>query len=149
MRPKKKILLLSLSESRLSLLAFMLRTNGYSVTSESVIDEARELLATQPFDALLCDLPLPGVEELIASMHLINFWAKTLVIGTSTSDARLFADALFTFEPSAAELLERIKILCARKRGPQRKKLPERVPPVALTHAAEFLAARERLAGLA
>lgn len=132
MRPKKRILLVGASEDRLSILKFMLVTRGFAVASAVGAAAAVEQLRAESYDLLLCDhWPLPGIEHLLNQAYEIDSATRSLVLAPAlaTSPAGLNTDAiLLRGGCSSAELLERVKVLTARKRGPR----PTRKQPVAV-----------------
>ena len=128
MRPKKVILCVDDNEQILSVRTFLLETRGYRVLTAQTSNEALALLdRTTPgtIDLLIADLLLPGMDgnELVRRAKHMHPMLPTLIIsGTvAAADRALAADA---FLPKGAgspsELLERIRTLVARKRGPRR-----------------------------
>ncbi len=128
MRPKKTILCVDDNETILSVRTFLLETRGYRVLAVTTAQEALEIIErTQPgdIDLLLADLLLPqmdGNELVRRARHLQPTLPTMIVSGTVTSyDRALAADA---FLPKGActpvEMLERIRVLVARKRGPKK-----------------------------
>jgi CheY-like chemotaxis protein len=123
-RSRKKILLVSASEERASVLSFKLTTWGFSVTVISCAADALALLAAGSYELLLCELPLNGVETLIDQANEINDSMRTMVLLDSRvllSDS-LHAHAVVWKSPCAEELLDRVKRLTASKRGPREHK---------------------------
>jgi DNA-binding response OmpR family regulator len=125
MRPKKKILLVGASEDRLSVLKYLLRTNGYAVIDAASSKDALEQLILLDVDLLLCELPLAGVEEMLLQGHNLNPAMHAMAIGEISAEiaASLHADVIyqnrpFKNQPSPAEILDRVKVLTRRKRGP-------------------------------
>ena len=149
MRPKHTILLVGDSEERISVLKFMLVTNQYAVIAVSSASKALLALLPgyygRPFELLLCELPLAGVEDLLLQGHILNSSMRSLVMGEvpAESYASLCADVIYSNrpyreEPCMTDLLDRIKVLVARKRGPK----PSRIPPAAAELLAEAQIAR-------
>jgi len=133
MRPRKTILCVDDNEQILSVRKFLLETRGYRVLAVTTAAEAIEhLQAALPgsIDLLLSDLIMPqmdGNELVRRAKQMHPFLPALLVSGTvSNFDRAAAADA---FLPKGActpvELLDRIRILVARKRGP--KKQPQGV----------------------
>jgi len=146
MRPKKIILCVDDNEQTLAVRKFLLETRGYRVLSASGAHEALEILeeyAPGELSLLISDLLMPQMDgvELIRRAREMQPGLPTLMVsGTVTSFERgSIADV---FLPKGAcspvELLERVRILVARKRGP--KKQVHSVPLVAV-RAAEAVAA--------
>ncbi|GAC1424702.1 MAG: hypothetical protein NVSMB62_21700 [Acidobacteriaceae bacterium] len=133
MRPKKTILCVDDNEQVLSIRSFMLETRGYRVIAASTPHEALEHIASSApgsIDLLLCDLLMPCMDgnELVRRAKELHPSLPALITsGTVTAyDRAGRADA---FLPKGAaspvELLERVRILVARKRGPKRSNLPK------------------------
>ncbi len=129
MRPRKTILCVEDNEQILSVRKFLLETRGYRVLPMSTAAEALEFLKDCPagsIDLLLADLVLPQMDgnELIRRAKQLHPGLPSLLIsGTVTSfDRAAAADA---FLPKGActpaEMLDRIRILVARKRGPKKQ----------------------------
>lgn len=138
MRPRKTILCVEDNEQVLSVRKFLLETRGYRVLGMRTAAEALEYLqevAQGSVDLLLADLILPQMDgnELIRRAKQVHPCLPTLLVsGTVTNfDRAASADA---FLPKGActpaEVLDRIKILVARKRGP--KKQAQSVAAVAM-----------------
>ena len=140
MRPKKTILSVDDNETTLSVRTFLLETRGYRVLAVHTPNEALEILASSmpgSIDLLLCDLMMPrmdGNELVRRAKELHPALPAMIVSGTVTSyDRAGRADAFLPKGAgSPAELLERVRILVARKRGPKKLILP---PPQASSHA--------------
>jgi two-component system response regulator CpxR len=132
MRPKKTILCVDDNEQVLSVRTFLLETRGYRVIAVGTPQEALETISHSlpgSLDLLLCDLVMPrmdGNELVRRAKELHPSLPAMIVSGTVTAyDRAGRADA---FLPKGAcspvELLERIRILVARKRGPKKVSLP-------------------------
>jgi CheY-like chemotaxis protein len=129
MRPRKTILVVEDNEQQLSIRKFLLETRGYRVLGMSSAVEALEYLQDATpgsVDLLLSDLLMPGMDgnELIRrAKQLMPGLPALLVSGTVTSfDRAAAADAFLPKGGCApAEVLERIRILVARKRGPKKQ----------------------------
>jgi two-component system, OmpR family, response regulator CpxR len=128
MRPRKTILCVEDNEQILSVRKFLLETRGYRVLAMNTAAEALEYLAgvTQgSVDLLMADLLLPVMDgnELIRKAKQVHPGLPTLLVsGTVTNFER--AAAADAFLPKGActpaEVLDRIRILVARKRGPKK-----------------------------
>jgi CheY-like chemotaxis protein len=142
MRPKKSILCVDDNEQVLSVRTFLLETRGYRVTAVASPLDALELIASSlpgAFDLLLSDLMMPqmdGNELVRRAKDLHPGLPALLVSGTVTAYDR--AGRADVFLPkgasSPAELLERVRILVARKRGPRKMSLA--APPAQLVRVA-------------
>jgi CheY-like chemotaxis protein len=132
MRPRKTILCVEDNEQILSVRKFLLETRGYRVIPLMSAAEALEHLKdTVPgsIDLLLADLILPQMDgnELIRRAKQMHPGLPALLVsGTVTSFER--AAAADAFLPKGActpaEMLDRIRILVARKRGPKKHVAP-------------------------
>jgi two-component system response regulator CpxR len=139
MRPRKTILCVDDNEQILSVRKFLLETRGYRVIAVNTGQEALEQLRQAPLgsiDLLVCDLLLQnadGNEVVRRAKQLHPMLPALLVSGTVTSFER--ASAADAFLPKGictpAEMLERIRVLVTRKRGP-RKHVPVPVDDVAI-----------------
>lgn len=125
MRPKKIILCVDDNEQELSVLSFMLSTNGYRVISATSGQEAIELFSGNAVDLVLADYGLPQMNggQLVERLKQIASHVPMLLLGEpqKMSGEMHAADALLAKKGcSAQELLERIKVMSARKRGPRK-----------------------------
>src|SRR5579864_8213843 len=133
MRPKKIILCVDDNEQELSVLKFMLATNGYRVVSANNGPEAIGLFADLTVDLVLSDYAMPQMngDQLVNRLKQIAGHVPMILLGDpqKMGDQLHGADALLPKKTcSPHELLERIKIMSARKRGP-RKGAPRLPPP--------------------
>jgi CheY-like chemotaxis protein len=142
MRPKKTILCVDDNEQALSVRKFLLETRGYRVLAVTTAHEALEILERAvpgSIDLLLSDLLMPTMDgnELIRRAKEMNPALPSMLISGSVKqyERGVRADV---FLPkgvcSPVEMLERIRVLVARKRGPKKA-----MPPV--VHQAEDTAA--------
>ncbi len=133
MRPKKVILCVDDNEQDLSVLSFMLVTNGYRVMPAVTGDEALGIFVKTPVDLVLADFAMPQMNgaQLVRRLKQIAAHVPMILLGDPQSmggDIHA-ADALLAKKNcSPLELLEKIKIMSARKRGP--RKGAHRVAPV-------------------
>jgi two-component system response regulator CpxR len=126
MRPRKVILCVDSNEQALSVRKFMLETRGYRVVCVLQAQAALERFEAGGVDMVLSDLTIPGMDgnEMVKRMkQQAPEVPMVLVSGTVRDFAR--ADAADAFLPKGAnnslELLERIRVLMVRKRGPKRQ----------------------------
>jgi two-component system response regulator CpxR len=128
MRPKKTILCVDDNEQILSVRTFLLETRGYRVVALSNPHEALDAISHSlpgSIDLLLCDLLMPLMDgnELVRRAKQINPALPAMIV-SATVAAYDRAGRADVFLPkgaaSPAELLERIRILVARKRGPRK-----------------------------
>lgn len=125
MRPKKIILCVDDNEQELSVLKFMLSTNGYRVVSASNGQEAIGIFADTPVDLVLSDYSMPQMDgdQLVNRLKQMAGHIPMILLGDpqKMGDRMHGADALLAKKNcSPQELLERIKIMSARKRGPRK-----------------------------
>jgi CheY-like chemotaxis protein len=128
MRPKKIILCVDDNEQELSVLKFMLATNGYRVVSANNGQEAIGIFADTAVDLVLSDFAMPQMngDQLVNRLKQIAAHVPMILLGDpqKMGDHLHAADALLAKKScSSQELLERIKLMSARKRGP-RKGMP-------------------------
>jgi CheY-like chemotaxis protein len=141
MRPKKTILCVDDNEHVLSVRTFLLETRGYRVIALTNPHEALEVIARSlpgSLDLLLADLIMPQMDgnELVRRAKDLHPQLPALIVsGTVTAYDR--AGQADVFLPKGActpaELLERVRILVARKRGPKKFSLPS--APMATSHS--------------
>jgi two-component system response regulator CpxR len=138
MRPKKIILCVDDNEQELSVLKFMLATNGYRVVSANNGQEAIGIFADIAVDLVLTDFSMPQMngDQLVRSLKQIASHVPMIVLGDpqKMGDQMHAADAVLAKKNcSPLELLDRIKVMSARKRGP--RKGSTRIQHVALAVA--------------
>jgi two-component system, OmpR family, response regulator CpxR len=125
MRPKKVILCVDDNEQELSVLTFMLATNGYRVLSALNGQEAIGMFSATIVDIVLADFAMPQMDgnQLVGRLKQSAPHIPMILLGDPqkmSSDTHA-ADALLPKKScSAQELLERIKLMSARKRGPRK-----------------------------
>ncbi len=131
MRPRKILVLVYDNEQTLSIRSLVLDTRGYHVVPflsplaalEWLERSGREQLFPH---LLIADLLLPGMDgnELVRRAKQLNPLLPALITSETVSaeDRALAADAFLGKRAgSMVELLERVRILVARKRGPKSK----------------------------
>jgi len=125
MRPKKIILCVDDNEQELSVLKFMLETNGYRVVSATNGQDAIGIFTENSVDLVLSDYAMPQMNgnQLVDRLKQIASHVPMILLGDPQrmgGDMHA-ADALLAKKNcSPQELLERIKIMSARKRGPRK-----------------------------
>jgi len=132
MRPKKTILCVDDNEQVLSVRTFLLETRGYRVVAFTNPHEALAAIANSipgSIDLLLSDLLMPQMDgnELVRRAKQVQPGLPAMIIsGTvATHDRAGRADAFLPKGScSPAEMLNRIAILVARKRGPKKLHVP-------------------------
>jgi CheY-like chemotaxis protein len=128
MRPKKTILCVDDNEQILSVRTFLLETRGYRVISVNSAQQALEIVQQSipgALDLLLCDLLMPQMDgnELVRRAKQIHPCLPAMIVsGTVTAFDRACCADVFLPKGacSAAEMIERIRVLVARKRGPKK-----------------------------
>ena len=126
MRPKKVILCVDDNEQELSVLKFTLATSGYRVLAASNGQEAIAVFATAPqIDLVLADINMPqmsGVQLAERLKHMRSYVPMILLGDAQAMNGEIHvADAVLARKScSSQELLERIKVMSARKRGPRK-----------------------------
>jgi CheY-like chemotaxis protein len=133
MRPKKSILCVDDNEQTLSVRKFLLETRGYRVFTALNGQEAIAVFSETPIDLVLTDLGLPQMDGNALIGHLKEISPDTPMILTSDTvragERAHRADAFLAKGCcSPAELLERIRVMSARKRGPRKATAPR--PPM-------------------
>ncbi|MGA8540380.1 MAG: response regulator [Terriglobales bacterium] len=125
MKPKKTILCVDDNEQALSIRKIMLETRGYRVLACNNGEMALEAFRRGGVDLVLTDLIMPGIDgsRLIEEIKRLSPQTPTVLISGHTKiyERETLADLFLpkgTYEP--AELLERIRLLLVRKRGPKR-----------------------------
>ena len=125
MRPKKVILCVDDNEQELSVLKFMLATNGYRVVSATSGQEAIAVFSGTPVDLVLADYAMPQMDgnQLVDRLKQSAPHVPMILLGDlqKMSGEIHAADALLAKKNcSTQELLERIRLMSARKRGPRK-----------------------------
>jgi two-component system, OmpR family, response regulator CpxR len=131
MRPKKVILCVDDNDQALSVRKFVLETRGYRVLTAKNAEQAIELYDCGRVDLVISDLVMPHCNgnDLIMRLKEIAPWVPAVLVSGSIKqcDPTTRADA---FLPKGAcspqELLERVRVLLVRKRGPKKMIAPPR-----------------------
>jgi CheY-like chemotaxis protein len=125
MRPKKTILCVDDNEQALSVRKFMLETRGYRVLTALNAQQALDLFQQGGIDLVLSDLIMPQMDgnEMIHRMKAMQSDVPMILMSGCVKgyERANHADA---FLPKGAcspvEVLERIRVMVARKRGPRK-----------------------------
>jgi two-component system response regulator CpxR len=130
MRPKKTILCVDDNEQSLSIRKFMLETRGYAVTTCNNGQDAYLMFSRKGADLVLTDLMMPGVDgaDLVQKIKTLSPETPAIIFSGKLKmyDKEMLADLFLPKgQHPPAELLERIRLLLVRKRGP--KKSPKSV----------------------
>ena len=126
MKPKKTILCVDDNEQALSIRKILLETRGYRVLACNSGEKALETFRRGGIDLVLTDLMMPGVDgsRLIDEVKSISPQTPAVLLSGRVKiyERETLADVFLPkgmYEP--AELLERIRVLLVRKRGPKRQ----------------------------
>jgi DNA-binding response OmpR family regulator len=124
MKPKRTILCVDDNEQALSIRKVMLETRGYRVLACSTGEQAVEAFRKGGVDLVLSDLVMPNmdgtelirqVKEMSPQTPAILFSGKIKVYERDTQADIFLPKGMY----APAELLERIRLLLVRKRGPK------------------------------
>jgi two-component system response regulator CpxR len=125
MKPKKTILCVDDNEQYLSIRKVLLETRGYRVVACSSGAEALEAFRNGGVDLVLTDLVMAGLDgsQLIEQIKTISPHTPAILISGRVKiyERDTLADVFLPkgmYEPM--DLLERIRVLLIRKRGPKR-----------------------------
>jgi len=125
MKPKRTILCIDDNEQALSIRKVMLETRGYRVLACSSGEQALEEFRNGGVDLVLSDLVMPNmdgtelirqIKEMSPQTPAILFSGKIKVYERDTQADVFLPKGMY----APAELLERIRLLLVRKRGPKR-----------------------------
>ena len=127
MRPRKVILILDSNEQQLSVLACILYVNGYRVLKASTEQEAITTFSAAPLRDLVVidegDGPkFPG-RTAARKIKAIRQWVPMLILVNPSCEPGLHPELdafLARRSLSSFELLEMVKLMSARKRGPRK-----------------------------
>jgi DNA-binding response OmpR family regulator len=131
MKPKRTILCVDDNEQSLSIRKVLLETRGYRVCACTKAEDALEIFKKGGVDLVLTDLVMPGFDgtRLIQEIKAMSPETPAILLSGKVRiyDRDTQADVFLPKGMYApAELLERIRLLLIRKRGP--KRLPIRQP---------------------
>ncbi len=125
MKPKKTILCVDDNEQALSIRKIMLETRGYRVLACNSGEQALQAFRRGGVDLVLTDLIMPGVDgtQLIEEIKRVSPQTPAILISGRSKiyERETLADVFLPkgmYEPM--DLLERIRLLLVRKRGPKR-----------------------------
>jgi len=126
MKPKKTILCVDDNEQSLSIRKILLETRGYRVVACKSGEQALEAFRRGGVDLVLTDLVMPGVDgsRLIEEIKTLSPQIPAVLISSRAKiyERETLADVFLSkgmYEPM--DLLERIRLLLVRKRGPKRQ----------------------------
>jgi len=125
MKPKRTILCVDDNEQSLSIRKVMLETRGYRVMACSNAEDALAEFKKGGVDLVLTDLIMPGVDgtqlinkikDIAPETPAVLFSGKIQIYDRDTRADVFLPKGMF----APVELLERIRLLLVRKRGPKR-----------------------------
>jgi two-component system, OmpR family, response regulator CpxR len=136
MKPKRTILCVDDNEQSLSIRKVMLETRGYRVIACTSGQDALQRFKDGGVDLVLTDLIMPGLDgtKLIEQIKAMSPQTPTILVSGKVKmfDRDTCADCFLPkgmYAPS--ELLERVRLLLVRKRGPKRAQHRTRAANVA------------------
>jgi two-component system, OmpR family, response regulator CpxR len=134
MKPKRTILCVDDNELSLSIRKVLLETRGYRVVACSTGEEAIERFRKGGIDLVLSDLVMPGVDgsKVVAEVKALSPETPAILLSGKVRiyDRDTHADVFLPKGMYApVELLERIRLLLIRKRGPKRSQQHNLHPP--------------------
>jgi two-component system, OmpR family, response regulator CpxR len=132
MKPKRTILCVDDDEHSLSIWKVLLETRGYRVLTCADPDRAIEFMRCGGIDLVLTDLMMPKMSgaKLINRLKAISPYTPALLFSSSVTactEEHLADCWLPKGEFGPMELLERIRLLLVRKRGPKRYAPPRQL----------------------
>jgi len=136
MKPKRTILCVDDNEQSLSIRKVLLETRGYRVLAYTDAQQALERFAQGGVDLVLTDLVMPGVDgsKLIRGIKNISPETPAILLSGKVKiyEQETNADAFLAKGMDIpADLLERIRVLLIRKRGPKRSQArAQALPPL-------------------
>ena len=140
MKPKKTVLCVDDNEQALSIRKIMLETRGYRVITCNNGESALEIFRRGGVDLVLTDLIMNGLDgsRLIEEVKAISPQTPAILISgrVKVYERDTLADAFLSkgmYEP--VDLLEKIRLLLVRKRGPKRPVEIHSHPPAHATVA--------------
>jgi two-component system response regulator CpxR len=125
MRPKRTILCVDDNEQALSIRKLMLETRGYRVLACTSGQQALDVFMQGGVDLVLSDLQMPGldgaqlvdkIKDISACTPAILFSGKTRFYEKDTRADLFLPKGMY----APIELLERIRVMLVKKRGPKR-----------------------------
>jgi two-component system, OmpR family, response regulator CpxR len=136
MKPKRTILCVDDNEQNLSIRKIMLETRGYRVIACTTGESALECFKRGGIDLVLTDLVMPGFDgsKLIEEIKSVSPETPAILVSGKVKmyDRDTRADCFLPKGMHApSELLERVRLLLVRKRGPKRAQYRTRAANVA------------------
>jgi len=125
-RPKKVILCVDDDEQTLSVLVYMLNVNGFRALAATSGEDAIAVFKSTQIDMVLTDFAMPNMsgDQLVVKLKSVAPHVPMVLLADDPmkfSSVFHGADALLSKKTiSAVEMLERVRIMSARKRGPRK-----------------------------
>jgi len=144
MKPKKTILCVDDNEQLLSIRKVILETRGYRVLACHTAREALDMFSRGGIDLVLTDLVMPELDgaEFIEKIKQISpetpailFSGKIKIYERDTRADVFLPKGMY----APAELMERIRVLLVKKRGPKKGVRPV-LPQAAVSAGRQFAA---------
>jgi len=134
MKPKRTILCVDDNEQSLSIRKVLLETRGYRVLAYGDAQQALERFSKGGVDLVLTDLVMPGVDgsKLIRGIKEISPETPAILLSGKVKiyEHETNADVFLAKGMDIpADLLERIRVLLIRKRGPKRSSIRAQATP--------------------
>lgn len=134
MKPKRTILCVDDNEQSLSIRKVLLETRGYRVLAYTDAQQALERFAQGGVDLVLTDLVMPNVDgsKLIRGIKNLSPETPAILLSGKVKiyEQETNADAFLAKGMELpSDLLERIRVLLIRKRGPKRSHNRSQSPP--------------------
>jgi DNA-binding response OmpR family regulator len=119
MRPKKRILLIDADEERAGVSAFMLRTRGFAVIPVTNADQALTAVIEHELDLVLALGDFPDLNPLLMRLRAFSTARQMVYLPKAKVPTGIIADCYFPATSTVEDLVERCKIMSARKHGPR------------------------------
>lgn len=122
MRPKRQILIVDANEERAAIWRCVLFNKGYAVRSAATAPEALNAAWDFSAEGVMLMLPLPEAQSLIRQLRQNMPLARVLAFaeGMREMPAEIEADSFQIGRPPVATIIEMLRVLTARKRGPMK-----------------------------
>ena len=131
--PPKRVLVVDDEAHIANTLAAMLRDRGYEAAAAYDAVGGLAHCEACPPDLIISDVVMPGMNgvQFAERLKRVRYHAPTILLGdaqATNGDIHVADTVLARKNCSAQELLERIKVMSARKRGPRKGAM--RMPPM-------------------
>jgi len=131
MRPPKILLCVCENESESSVLSYMFRTNGYRCLMANSEEEAKHIFTESTVDIVLIYHSTKVRPQLVNELKQVASHIPMLLVSPAADQLYgqiILADALFWHKTPHIELLERIRVMARRKRGPRKGSVRQATP---------------------